>query len=173
MLTDHFRMLTRYNAWANRRVYDAAAALPEADYRRPRPCAFFTSIHGTLNHLLVVDRLWLARIEGAIHGIESLDQILHDDLAALRRAQAASDAHLIELADGLGEADLAGERDYIMLSAPGMRSSAVHDILATLFNHQTHHRGQVHAMLKETPVPPPPLDIIDFLADAGVQSIRV
>ncbi len=167
MLTDHFRMLARYNAWANRRVYEVAAALPEADYRRPRPCAFFTSIHGTLNHLLVVDRLWLARIEGATHGIESLDQILHDDLAALRRGQAASDARMIGLVDGLGEADLAGERRYDMLSAPGACSSPVQLILATLFNHQTHHRGQVHAMLKETRVPPPPLDIIDFPGDAG------
>ena len=167
MLTDHFRMLARYNAWANRRVHEAAAALPEADYRRPRACAFFTSIHGTLNHLLVVDRLWLARIEGGTHGIESLDQILHDDLAALRPAQDASDAHLIALTDGLGEADLAGERGYVMLSAPGTRSSSVQHILATLFNHQTHHRGQAHGMLKETPVPPPPLDIIDFLGDAG------
>ena len=167
MLTDHFRMLTRYNAWANRRVYDAAAALPEADYRRARPCSFFTSIHGTLNHLLVVDRLWLARIEGATHGIEGLDQILHDDLAALRRAQDASDAHMIELVDGFGEADLAGERRYDLLSAPGAHSSPVQHILATLFNHQTHHRGQVHAMLKETPIPPPPLDIIDYLDDAG------
>ena len=167
MLTDHFRMLARYNAWANRRIYDAAAALPEADYRRPRPCAFFTSIHGTLNHLLVVDRLWLARIGRVNHGIEGLDQVLHDDLAALRRAQGTSDARMIELVDGLGEADLAGERRYTMLSAPGTNCSPVQHILATLFNHQTHHRGQVHAMLKETPVPPPPLDIIDFLDDAG------
>ena len=163
MLTDTFRMLARYNAWANRHVYDAVAALPESEYRKARDCAFFGSIHGTLNHLLVVDRLWLARMEDKPHEIESLDQILHDDFAALRAAREQEDAHMTGLVDGLDEAALAREFAYGLISGPGEWSTPVHIILITLFNHQTHHRGQVHAMLKEAGVPPPPLDIIDFL----------
>ena len=63
MMLEHLRRMARYNAWANRRLYEACAELAEAEYRRPRP-AFFGSIHGTLNHLLVADWIWLARIEG-------------------------------------------------------------------------------------------------------------
>ncbi|MEE8502198.1 MAG: DinB family protein, partial [Kiloniellales bacterium] len=87
MLQDHFRMMGRFNAWANRRVYDAVAALGDDDYRKTRPAAFFGSIHGTLNHLLVVDHLWFGRIEGTDSGVTSLDQILQDDLAGLRAAR--------------------------------------------------------------------------------------
>ena len=163
MLTDTFRMLARYNAWANRLVYDAVAALPEPEVRKARDCAFFTSIHGTLNHLLVVDRLWLARIEDEPHGIESLDQILHEDFAALRADREAEDAHMSRVVDGLDESALTREVPYRLVSGPGEESSPVHIILITLFNHQTHHRGQVHAMLKEAGAEPPPLDIIDFL----------
>ena len=59
-MREQFTTLARYNRWANRRVYEACAALSDADYRRPRP-AFFGSIHGTLNHLLAGDRVWLGR----------------------------------------------------------------------------------------------------------------
>ena len=63
MMLEHLRRMARYNAWANRRLYAACAQLAADEYRKPRP-AFFGSIHATLNHLLVVDRIWLARIAG-------------------------------------------------------------------------------------------------------------
>ncbi len=66
MMLEHFRLLAGFNRWANGRVYDAAAALGEADYCKTRACAFFGSIHGTLNHLLVVDLLWFGRLVGAV-----------------------------------------------------------------------------------------------------------
>jgi uncharacterized damage-inducible protein DinB len=162
MLCDTLRMLARYNTWANRRVYDAVAALPEAEVRKARDCAFFGSIHGTLNHLLVVDRSWFARIEETPRGTESLGQILHDDFAALRAGREAEDAHMTEVVDALDEAALRREVSY-SFQVGEAASSPLHIILITLFNHQTHHRGQVHAMLKEAGADPPPLDIIDFL----------
>jgi len=95
----YFLTLARYNAWANRRLYDACAALPEAEYMKSRP-AFFGSIHGTLNHLLVGDRIWLARIEHKPNPKLTLDQILYGDLVALRVARQAGLAHLV---DAIGE----------------------------------------------------------------------
>ena len=71
MLDEHFRLLAGFNAWANRRLYEAVADLPDAEYRKARACAFFTSVHGTLNHLLVVDRLWFGRVEGTDAGIST------------------------------------------------------------------------------------------------------
>src|ERR1051325_1413666 len=106
-LRTHFRTFAGYNAWANRRLYDAAGRLPEAEYMKSRP-AFFKSIHGTLNHILVGDREWLGRLEGRDSGIKSLDQILYGELAGLRIARQAEDARIIAYVDRLGEAELMG-----------------------------------------------------------------
>jgi uncharacterized damage-inducible protein DinB len=77
----HFDTFAQYNAWANRRLYDAAADLSDADYRADRG-AFFKSMHGTLNHLLVTDRIWMQRITGQGDAPDRLDAILFDDLVA-------------------------------------------------------------------------------------------
>ena len=167
MLDEHFRLLAGFNAWANRRLYEAVSSLPEAEYCESRACAFFNSIHGTLNHLLVVDRLWFGRVEGTDAGISSLDQILYDDFAALRAARQAEDARIVALVEGFDGAGLAQERRFRMITVPEEQALPVHLMLATVFNHQTHHRGQVHAMLSETEVAPPPLDIIYFAREAG------
>ncbi len=163
---DHLPLMARFNAWVNRRIYDATAGLPDAAYRAERG-AFFGSIHGTLNHILVVDRLWLGRIAGVDHGIRALDQILCDDFATLRAARAAEDGRLIELVDGLdADAQRAPVR-YRRMIGEGMQEARADHILITLFNHQTHHRGQVHAMLTQAEVVPPPLDVMFFLEETG------
>lgn len=166
MLHQHFRMLARFNGWANRRLYDATAKLPEAEYRKKRAAAYFGSIHGTLNHLLLVDRLWFARMEGKrAAGIARLDQVLHDSFAELREAREKEDQAIVAQVDGYGEATLAETRSYSLLSAPGETTTPLAEMLATAFNHQTHHRGQVHALLKEAGAEPPALDIIVYLRD--------
>ncbi len=161
---DHFRDLARYNAWANERLYAACAGLTEADYLRPRP-AFFKSIHGTLNHVLVGDRLWLARFEGHRTGITALDQTLYGDLAGLRVARRAEDARIAAFVEGLADRDL--ERPLAYRNIRGeSHVDPLGRLLTHLFNHQTHHRGQVHDQLSQTPVAPPPLDFVYFLHEA-------
>jgi uncharacterized damage-inducible protein DinB len=162
MMIEHFRLLAGFNRWANGRVYDATAALGEAAYYQARPCAFFGSIHGTLNHLLVVDLLWFGRLAGAVPTISRLDEILYDEFAALRAAREAEDERIVELLRGMSETDLSQDCRFTLLSQPGERSMATHLMLATVFNHQTHHRGQVHAMLKEAGAAPPALDLINY-----------
>lgn len=161
----HFRTFARYNQWANRRLYAACARLPEAEYAKPRQC-FFGSIHNTLNHLLVGDRIWLGRFEGKDAGIKALDQILYDDFAALRAAREAEDARIIAIVDRLADGALGA-----MLAYRNMKGEPYETrldwVLAHLFNHQTHHRGQAHDMLSQTPVAPPPLDLIFYLREAG------
>ena len=163
---DHLPLMGRFNAWVNERLYGAVAGLPQAAYRHDRK-AFFGSIHNTLNHLLVVDRLWLGRIEGVEHGIEALDQILYDDFASLRAARRDEDRRLIELVDGLSEERLRAPVQYRRIIGEGLEEARAGHILITLFNHQTHHRGQVHAMLTQAGVVPPPLDVLVFLDELG------
>jgi len=163
MNASYFQTFARYNEWANARLYDASAKLDDSEYFKPRQ-AFFGSIHATLNHLLVGDRIWLSRIEGTQHGIKALNQILHDDLKSLRSARAAEDAHIIAVVDGLDDRALLTTRSY--RNTTGYRFETRLDwILAHVFNHETHHRAQVHDMLSQTPVAPPPLDLIFYFRD--------
>lgn len=154
------RMLARFNGWANGHIYDCCARLSDADYRVDRK-AFFGSIHATLNHLLVVDRLWRARVEGGATGIKSLSEILHEDFETLRAARKAEDEGLIRAVDGLGAADVSKPLAYTFLDGTPAETP-LDVVLITLFNHQTHHRGQVHVMLTQAGITPPPLDIINF-----------
>ena len=88
MFLDHFKTMAAYNRWANGRLYDACAGLGDAERKRDR-AAFFGSIHNPLNHILVGDRAWLARIEGVSDGGTPLDTVLYDDFggAAGRRSR--------------------------------------------------------------------------------------
>ena len=84
-------LMARFNGWANDKLYDSVAFLSDGGYRADRK-VFFGSLHNTLNHLLVVDRMWARRIEGKAHGIGALDQILHDDFAGLRARVTSAEA---------------------------------------------------------------------------------
>lgn len=163
---NHFPLMGRFNRWANARLYACAAQLPEAAYRQDRK-AFFGSIHHTLNHLLAVDRIWRGRIEGVEHGIRALDQILHDGFDALHAARREEDERLIALVDGLDEQRLAAPLTYTRMIGSGREQARVGHVLITLFNHQTHHRGQVHAMLTQAELTPPPLDVLFYLEEIG------
>ena len=99
MKLDYFRSFARYNQWANRRLYGACAGLPEAEYMKPR-ASFFGSLHATLNHILVGDRVWMGRLTGHDPGIRALDQMLYGDLAGLRVAREAEDAQIIAFIEG-------------------------------------------------------------------------
>lgn len=162
MLHEHFRIFGRFNQWANREIYGAVASLPEAEVRKARPAAYFGSIHGTLNHILVVDRLWFGRMAGIDPGIERLDLILYEDFPTLQDARHAEDRRIVDLVDGLDEAALAGQRDYKDIKGNPW-TLPLRQMLATVFNHQTHHRGQVHALLKEAGREPPALDLPVYL----------
>ncbi|MEE8248255.1 MAG: DinB family protein [Alphaproteobacteria bacterium] len=161
LLSEHFRTFAHYNAWANERLYEVCAGLPEAQYLEPRP-AFFGSLHGALNHILVADRLWLSRLEGRDSGIGSLDQQLYGDFAGLRVARRAEDGLIIAYVEGLEAGDLTTPIRYTNMAGE-RHQDPLRLILAHMFNHQTHHRGQAHDLLSQTEVAPPPLDLIYFL----------
>ncbi len=159
MLKPHFQQFAAYNRWANRRVYDDAAPLPDEARKRDLGL-FFHSLHGTLNHLLVADRVWLRRLTGEGPQPERLDQILFEDFAALREAREQEDARIIRFVDGLSEADLDGQFEYRTIAGKAHAQRRA-DTLAHFFNHQTHHRGQAHAALTILGVPEPaPLDLL-------------
>jgi uncharacterized damage-inducible protein DinB len=169
MMLEHLRRMARYNRWANRRLLAACGELDPAEYAKSRP-AFFGSIHGTLCHLLVADRLWLARIEGLPPPHSRLDERPYPSLDELRAAREAEDARIIRLADGLDEQRLATTVHYRLVTRPEAAATPMHLCWLHLFNHQTHHRGQLHDQLSQTAVAPPPLDLIFYLREVERRS---
>ena len=162
-----FQMLAAYNQWVNRRLYDAAAALPERDYRADRG-AFFGSLHGTLNHLFLGDRIWLQRFTGEGAALDELDAILYDDFAELRAARQAEDARILAYIDGLDDADLAGVIRYRSTRNPAEIEQYLAPLLLHFFNHQTHHRGQAHCLLTELTGEAPSFDLLVFQRQTGI-----
>lgn len=142
---EHCRMLALYNCWANERVYGCAAQLTPEALAEDRG-AFFGSLLGTLNHLLVTDRLWMSRLEGVSPRGTRLNEILHEDFGDLSAARRSQDQKIIAYVHDLSEKRLAAPLDYATTSgAP--QSQPLHQVLAHLFNHQTHHRGQAHHLI--------------------------
>ena len=158
----HFTQLARYNAWATARLLGAVQAVPEDDYRRDVGL-FFKSIHGTLNHLLVGEHhLWFVRFAEGISPKVALDAELEPDRArldALLREGADRWAPLIaSFTPGRWD----GTLDYTTMR--GTAASLPFAVtLAHVFNHSTHHRGQVTAALTALGQPSPELDLVYFL----------
>ncbi len=162
-----FPMLAAYNAWANGRLYGAAANLSDADYRADRG-AFFKSVHGTLNHLLVTDRIWMHCFTGEGDAPDRLDAILFGDRTELRAARDAEDARIERYVAGLGPEALAGTISYRRVSTPEAFTQPLAPALLHLFNHQTHHRGQVHALLSGLVGEAPSVDLLPFQRESGI-----
>lgn len=158
-MSELFRTMARYNRWANTRLYAAASELDDTSYRADRG-AFFGSLHGTLNHLLVADGLWLSRFRQTPRSIP-LDTILHHDLASLTMARVVADEEIVAFTQSLDEPALAAEIFYTNSSGREFRH-ALGWALPHFFNHQTHHRGQAHAILTGLGRKAPELDLIYF-----------
>jgi uncharacterized damage-inducible protein DinB len=162
----HFRSLARYNRWANARLYDAAALLTGAQFNENRG-AFFGSMKGTLNHLLVTDRIWMNRFTGGGPTYDRLDLVLFEDLAALRAARGAEDERIVAFVEGIGDAGFDGVFRYTRVSSPEKFEQPLGPALAHFFNHQTHHRGQAHAILTGLTGRAPELDLLYYQREAG------
>lgn len=162
-MKSHFVTFARYNRWANRRLYAVAAELSDAQFREDRG-AFFGSLRGTLNHLLVGDRVWFNRFTGEGVNPPSLDTILHDRFDELRTAREAEDERILAVVNGLDESRL--DRPFAYRSMDGSPVELpLGQLLAHVFNHQTHHRGQAHTLLTQFGRAVPALDLVYHLRE--------
>lgn len=155
----HFTLLAEYNAWMNQKLYETVAEL-SAEERSANRGAFFGSVHGTLNHLMVADRTWLQRFAQsfatptALEWVAqlprptALDQILFTDFQEMRAHREALDASIKEWVDSLSQADLERTLNYSSMKGIAV-SQPFSGVLLHFFNHQTHHRGQITTLLSQ------------------------
>jgi uncharacterized damage-inducible protein DinB len=166
--------LARYNAWMNDKLYAVAATL--TDEERKRDCkAFFKSIHGTFNHLLVADRVWLARFEGqpapdavmGPGGVVALDRELYSDFEELRRERTLTDRELSAYVSELSQEQLAAP---LVFKRGGLKlESPLWGTVAHVFNHQTHHRGQITTLLSQLGRDPGVTDLFAMLREEAAR----
>ncbi|MBY5459321.1 damage-inducible protein DinB [Rhizobium leguminosarum] len=162
----HYRMFAAYNRWANTQVYAAAAELSDAEFRNDRG-AFFGSLHRTLNHLIVADRIWMKRFTGTGEAPTTLDAVLFEELVALAAARKIEDERIIAWTGMLDERTLEANFTYVTVVQPVEITQPLSAALAHFFNHQTHHRGQCHMTLTALGKPSLTLDLIYFLRSEG------
>ena len=157
----HFEMMAAYNAWANARLYDAAAEMSD-EVRKAPAGAFFDSLYGTLSHLLMGDRAWMRRFDGEGPPVTALTDWPYEAFDDLRAAREAMDARISRYVEGLSEAALDEEMTVTLIVLSKTVTTPRHEALSHLFNHQTHHRGQCHHMLTAAGRDAPPLDLFFF-----------
>lgn len=161
----YVHMMARYNAWQNRSLYGAADTLDE-DARQQDRGAFFASIHGTLSHLLWGDTIWMSRFDGW----EAPEVGIPDSAgftqswAELKAARVLADQRILDWAGRVAEDDLIGELSWYSGAVGREVTKPRAMLIVQLFNHQTHHRGQVHAMLTAAGAKPDDTDI-PFMKD--------
>ena len=167
--SDLFVAKAHYNRWMNEALYDSAARLTEEERKRDLG-AFFRSIHGTLNHLLMTDRIWLGRFGcgrevwqsldtgGKPIEVASMDTELYGDFAGLREERRRTDCDIEAFAAGLSQDRLDADFEYKRATGETYRHPFWWAV-THFFNHQTHHRGQVTTLLKQLGVDPGVTDL--------------
>ncbi|HLG88897.1 MAG TPA: DinB family protein [Alphaproteobacteria bacterium] len=170
-LLDHFRGMARNNAWSNYRLIEALKGLRPDELEAPR-ISFFPSLRLTLHHILIVDWYYIDAVEGGGRG-RSVFRPVEDfpKLPDLARAQMESDQKLVRFCDRLTEPDL--DRLVELKRERPVPPERVGHVLAHLFVHQIHHRGQVHAMLSGTSVAPPQLDEFFLVGDSPLNEAEL
>ncbi len=167
-LTRNVRMLVRYNAWANARLFSALAALPEGQATAPRATGFGNMIN-TLNHAYVVDLIWRAHLQGRDHGFTSRITEKEPSMQDLQAAQTSLDQWYIDYADALTDA-AHDEVVHFRFVDGGAGAMTRGDMLLHIVNHKTYHRGYVADMLYQAGSRPPGMDLPVFLRDVQSKS---
>ncbi len=140
--------MARYNQWMNSKLYELCAGIPDAERKRDRG-AFFGSVHGTLNHLLYGDLAWLSRFTGDPAQVPRLGAELYADFGELRAERRRVDVRILDWASDLPDAWLRSPFAFTSQTDGANRELPTWVLVVHLFNHQTHHRGQLTTLLTQ------------------------
>ncbi len=167
-LVQTYRAFAYNNAWANHRLLGACAKLSQPEFEAPRT-GFFPSLQATLNHIYVVDLLYVDALEGGLLGPKAWEnEIPYPTLTALSEAQASMDRRFIRVCNNLTSTLLDG--DVRVNRGTHVQTERRDRLLMHLIQHQIHHRGQAHAMLSSTRIAPPQLDEFFSIAEEPLRA---
>lgn len=161
---EHALLMATYNQWMNQKLYALCAGLTD-EQRKADQKAFFKSIHGTLNHILLADKVWLGRFTGHPFLVKSLDQILYENFSELRHEREQTDTRILHWARELTAGQLENDLVFHSITKKGRRRCKLWMAATHYFNHQTHHRGQLTTLLSQNGIDP---GVTDLIAMPGV-----
>ena len=164
MTPDYVKTMSQYNQWMNDKLYTICAGIPDGDRKKDRQ-AFFKSIQGTLNHILLADKVWMGRFENKPFKVSGLDQILYEDFDELYNERKNTDARIEKWVSTLTTEQLNADFEFTSITSPGLRTCKLGKAVMHFFNHQTHHRGQLTTLLNQMGIDP---GITDLLYLPGV-----
>jgi uncharacterized damage-inducible protein DinB len=151
-------LFAEYNLWMNQKLYAAAAQLSDAQRKRDLG-AFFKSLHGTLDHIVWGDTAWLARLQGRKVALPASGTIMHDDFTALSRARGELDREILAWSKTVTADWLAQSHTWTSTVYATTFTHPNWALVAQMFNHQTHHRGQATTLLMQLGIDPGVTDI--------------
>lgn len=167
MSVEQVKIMSDYNSWMNKRLYNICAELTDEERKQDRD-AFFKSIHGTLNHILLGDKVWLGRFMGEPFAVTSLDQELFEDFIKLKDERIEMDNKIHAWVSSLSDEKLVTEFQFKSIVNPALRSCSLIVAVSHFFNHQTHHRGQLTTLLSQCGKD---IGVTDLLALPGLITI--
>jgi uncharacterized damage-inducible protein DinB len=145
---NNFELMARYNQWMNEKLYQVCAVIPDKE-RKKDLGAFFRSVHGTLNHLLYGDKAWMSRFVGKPSAVTAIGEELHQDFDRLRADRTALDQQILDWSHALSPHWLEAPFEYTSNVDGKTRVLPAWALVMHMFNHQTHHRGQVTTLIKQ------------------------
>jgi uncharacterized damage-inducible protein DinB len=155
---DYLVLMSEYNAWMNAKLYDVCATLSDEERKRDRG-AFFKSIHGTLQHLVWGDRAWLIRFLKWDLPVGKPDEQLFESFEELRAERVRLDGVIFDWVKNMPDAELEKQFPFKSVVYKKMMQMPMWLLLVQMFNHQTHHRGQLTTLLSQLGIDPGPTDI--------------
>ena len=176
-MTEYLQRMARYNQWMNRKLYKKVQLLPTDEIAKDRG-AFFDSILGTLNHILVADMFWLRRFAGCKDCAEALASVremtmptdlrdfLYDDIQVLASKREELDQLILSFSETWSSEMLTSPIRYRNMAGE-KHEQPLGPLLQHLFNHQTHHRGQVTTMLSQAGIDPEATDLLVMMMEEG------
>jgi uncharacterized damage-inducible protein DinB len=156
--TVHVKTMAVYNRWMNEKIYDCCSQLTDEQRKRDAG-AFFKSIHGTLNHILLADRVWMGRFTNCPVTFKSLDQELYSEFDELRKERIKTDRDIIAWVADLNVESPEQMLTFTPMTNPQPRTMPLWQTISHFFNHQTHHRGQITTLLFQQGIDPGVTDL--------------
>ena len=155
---NYYCLMAEYNRWMNQKLYSVCADIPD-EKRKANLGAFFRSIHGTLNHILWADKIWLRRFTGEPFLVGKMGEDIYEDFEALRIDREELDKFIYDWTRNLRQEWLTGPYEFTSVQDGKTRRGPAWVFVTQLFNHQTHHRGQVTTLIKQLGYEPGVTDI--------------
>ncbi len=167
--TEQFNKQAQYNKWMNDHFYMLCDSISDEERKRDKG-AFFKSIHGTLNHILLGDRLWMSRFQSTSFDIKSLDQVLYSDYAELKKQRAITDKNIIRYIDALADDEINHPITFISKVKKSQHTYILSDCILHFFQHQIHHRGQVSTLISQLGID---IGITDLMWMPGIEKTGI